>query len=396
MLEHPVISDQEKLALWQAHAEGRGARVPVMIGTNARVVHPLPQWNPDGYTFEDCHDDPEAHLKIELQHALYRRQVIGKHSDQPHELPDVWEVPLYFYNIYEAAPFGATVYFPSGQVPTTEPPPFADDDLRNEVFNVDIKHPLDTPYWKGRLRMWREMVKLAADTTFEGRAVKIIPIGNMGTDGPVTAGCNLRGTNFLMDLLTEPEYAQKLMAFVIDALSYRRRALMEEFDGNILRNPNYMLADDSCAMLGLEQWRTLVKPHHKRLYRMLETDGFGATNPLARRGMHMCGNASHLFPALHEELNVTLFDTGFPIDHGAMRRKLGPDVLIQGGPQVQVLLNGSPEQVFERTREILQSGVMEGGYFTLREGNNLPPLVPQENLAAMYAAALEYGNYDQA
>ena len=59
-----------------------------------------------------------------------------------------------------------------------------------------------------------------------------------------------------------------------------------------------------------------------------------------------------------------------------------------------LLLGGTAEDVFERTRQILTSGVMAGGRFVLREGNNLPPGCPEENLAAMYRCCLEHGNYE--
>jgi hypothetical protein len=36
---------------------------------------------------------------------------------------------------------------------------------------------------------------------------------------------------------------------------------------------------------------------------------------------------------------------------------------------------------------------MAGGKFILKEGNNLPPCVPEANLAAMYQCCLDHGNY---
>jgi uroporphyrinogen-III decarboxylase len=42
-------------------------------------------------------------------------------------------------------------------------------------------------------------------------------------------------------------------------------------------------------------------------------------------------------------------------------------------------------------RRILQSGVLEGGRFLLREGNNLAPGTPLENTEAMYYAGREFG-----
>jgi uroporphyrinogen-III decarboxylase len=109
--------------------------------------------------------------------------------------------------------------------------------------------------------------------------------------------------------------------------------------------------------------------------------------------MHLCGNSSHLFGMIRRELNVTAFDTGFPVDHGKIRRELGPEVEIAGGPPVDLLMNGTPDEVYQRTKAILLSGVKEGGRFTLREGNNLPPSTPMSNLAAMYQAALDHGHY---
>ncbi|HQI75774.1 MAG TPA: uroporphyrinogen decarboxylase family protein, partial [Candidatus Latescibacteria bacterium] len=44
-------------------------------------------------------------------------------------------------------------------------------------------------------------------------------------------------------------------------------------------------------------------------------------------------------------------------------------------------------------KRILGSGIMEGGRFVLREGNNLAPGVPMENLRAMWDAVHEFGTY---
>ena len=67
---------------------------------------------------------------------------------------------------------------------------------------------------------------------------------------------------------------------------------------------------------------------------------------------------------------------------------------IYGGPHIEVLRLGTPETVKAEARRILQSGIMRGRKFVLREGNNLPPMVPMANLYAMYEAAKEYGRYE--
>ena len=90
---------------------------------------------------------------------------------------------------------------------------------------------------------------------------------------------------------------------------------------------------------------------------------------------------------------MTSFDTGFPVDFGALRQVLGPAVEIMGGPTVMTLKEGDPEACAGEARRILESGVMKGGRFILREANNLPPCVPLANLEAVYQACRAYGGY---
>jgi uroporphyrinogen-III decarboxylase len=132
-------------------------------------------------------------------------------------------------------------------------------------------------------------------------------------------------------------------------------------------------------------YRRQVLPWHRKWYALWSQKGPHA--------IHLCGDATRHFPTIHQELNVFSFDTGFPVDHGHLRAALGEDVEILGGPEVSLLLSGSAEQVYRRTRDILNSGVMRGGRFVLREGNNLPPRCPEENLSAMYRCCLEHGQH---
>ncbi len=378
-----LISDADKTQLWNAYRARRPTRVPMGLYTNARVVINNPAWNPDGVTFEDCFRDPLTHLRVQLQHELFRRTVIGRYSDLPTELPDVWVVGQFEYNVYEAAQLGAPIRFPDGQVPVTEPP-YAGDDLKHAIFDADIEHPLQSTYWSSRLAFWREIDALAKDYRFEGRPVRLAPLAQLGTDGPVTVASNLRGGDFLLDLAIDPDYADRLMAFLCAAVVHRRAAFKGLW-GDRIQFPAPGIADDSCALISVEMYRRQVMPHHRRL---LDQMGEGP------RGIHMCGHATHLFPTLRDELDIASFDTGFPVDHGKLRRQLGPDVEIVGGPEVDLLLAGAPDAVYQRTRDILLSGVKAGGRFILREGNNLPPNIPEANLEAMYEACQEHGGHN--
>ena len=88
-----------------------------------------------------------------------------------------------------------------------------------------------------------------------------------------------------------------------------------------------------------------------------------------------------------DELGVNEFEVGFLIDFGKIRQQLGPEVTIHVGPNIMLLKDGTPQEVAQETKRILNSGVLEGGRFVLREGNNLAPFTPFANLDAMYQQA---------
>lgn len=384
-MPHTPVTDQDKKKIWDAYRTRKPVRVPMILWTNARVVHALPEWNVWGYSFEDAYHDPLAHVRMQLQHQLFVRRVLNRYTDGPTELPAKWVIGQDVYNVFEAASLGATVNFPDGQVPCTSPM-FGDDATKHDVFKIDIEHPLESAWVKQRLAFWHEMDRVCKGMTFEGKPVELSPWALMGSDGPVTGACNVRGGSFMLDLLEDPEYADRLLTFLTDAVIHRRNAFKQYWGDRVDRAVRWM-ADDSCAMLSVPMYEERVAPHHKRLY------DDGTTRPGEDRFMHLCGNATHLFPSIQRLLHVTIFDTGFPVDHGKIRQELGPDVEIQGGPEVKVIMEGTPNDIYERARSILTSGVKAGGRFLLREGNNLPPLAPLDNLEAMYRACLDHGGY---
>ncbi len=374
--------EAEKRAVWDAYFAGRTTRVPVRWNTNPRVVILDPSWNPEGTTFEEAAADPRVHVEIALRHELYRRRVLGRWSDLPRELPEVWEINLWTYNVYEAASLGAELIFLDGQVPDTRPLPGGFDLC--ELCEIDVDHPLELPFIRDGLVFWKEMERVCEGLRFEGRPVKLVPWDIGFSDGPLTVACNLRGEAILADLVGEPEAATELLAFITRAAIQRRRAF-QEYWGDRLPAGNG-LADDSIALISPGTYREMVLPHHRDYYEA-GPDGIVRT-------MHLCGDATRHFRTIHEELGVDIFDTGYPVDHGWLRGELGEQVELYGGPEVALLLNGTPEEVHQRARSILESGVKRGGRFVLQEGNNLPPRVPEANLEAAYRACLEHGWID--
>jgi hypothetical protein len=377
----------EQAAVWQAFHEGRPTRVPMVLGINPRYTMWRPEANPRGIEFEPYTLDPDLMFERQLEHAYW----INHHlvSDREMGVPESgWNVYVDFQNTYEAAWLGCEVVFRPGEVPDTVPR-YRDDAGKWTIFDCGIPDPIHDGGWMSRaFEYLAHMRERAEGYEFHGKPVYANGVPGGGTDGPLTVACNVRGaTEVLTDMLADPDYFHRLMDFITESIIVRIRAHRAHF-GQAVESTAWGYADDSVQLLSLDQYKQYVLPYHKRL-----VDTFGPEGP---NSIHLCGKVSHLLPFLKEALNITAFDTGFPIDLGQMRRILGPEVLLYGGPDVAFLSHATPEQVRERTREILQSGVMAGGRFVLREGNNLPPQVPPENVAAMYEACKAYGRYQGA
>ena len=54
---------------------------------------------------------------------------------------------------------------------------------------------------------------------------------------------------------------------------------------------------------------------------------------------------------------------------------------------------GTSESIEAATRNVCESGVMDGKKFTLIVANNLAPCTPVENLVTYYNAGKTYGRY---
>lgn len=374
------VSNEEKRAVWEAYRHRRPIRVPVLVATNPRVILLDPRLCPTGYDFERYFDDPSIMLDVQLRHALYRATVLHRFTDDPVGPPDVWKVGVDRQNVYEAAALGAPLVYRPGQVPDTEPVLQGAD--RERVFEVDIAHPLRNAFHARALSICRAMREQSRGLQFEGRPVKVRPYAPTGTDGPLTVATSLRGQGIYEDLIADTDYATRLLGFITEAAIHRVRGFRDYWGDQTLPAG---LADDSVQLISPTLYREMVLPHHRRFY-----DAFLPDGP---RSIHLCGDSARHFRLLRDALRITSFDTGFPVDFGRMRAELGPDVEILGGPPVSLLLHGSADQVYERSKEILLSGIKEGGRFVLREGNNLPPCTPGENLAAMYQACLDHGWY---
>jgi len=374
--------NQEVKEVWDRFNARCPIRVPIMFGFNTRYYILNREANPHGVSFKEYTENPDVMFDMQLTFAHWLRHNVLQDAELG--IPENgWQVNIDFQNFYEAAWLGCPIEYFADQVPDTVP--VLTDDKKNMLFDRGLPDPFSGLMEKN-LVYYEYFKKKAKDFTFYGKPVTTVVPAALGTDGPLTVAANLRGaTELFMDFYEDPDYVHQLLDYITEATIQRLKAWWK-LVGWAEKIDYWSFADDSIQNISVEMYRDFVMPYHRKLINTL-----GGKGPYR---IHLCGDASRHFLTLKNELNIWSFDTGFPIDLGEMRRVLGPEVRLEGGPDINLLLNGTPQQVRDEVKRILSSGVMEGGNFILREGNNMAPYTPLENIEAMYEAGKEWGRYE--
>lgn len=197
--------------------------------------------------------------------------------------------------------------------------------------------------------------------------------------------------NFLIALLTEPKFADRLMEQITDLYIESCNNYLDQV-GQYLHVFTYWddVNTQNGWMIAPELYRKLVKPKQRRLVEAIKKK----TN--AKLFFHGCGAASELIP--------DLIDVGFDIlnpvqvsaagmDTKKLKREFGKDIVFWGGIDTQhVLPFGNPQQVADEVKRRIDD-LAPGGGFVLAAVHNIQAFVPPENIVTAFDTAREYGKY---
>ena len=266
-------------------------------------------------------------LDFQLRAAKWRSEHIAPYCDDPIGMPpnrEAWLVRVDLQNFDEAAQLGAPVVFIRGQVPDTRP--VLAGDRKNALFDVGMPDPLYGGWYRRAhdiLQQWQE--RLRREPEYAGWPVRIDPFG-WWSGGPLTLAVALRGH----ELLTRPVRRPGVRADAAD-LSDRRHD-----------RPGRAHA----RFWGMARPARQPVVRRRRAADALREDGAASScsrsicrlkkemstcrTPIASRST-CAATRRGISGWLKEELGVNEFETGFPVDHGKIRRELGPDVLFTAG-----------------------------------------------------------------
>jgi uroporphyrinogen decarboxylase len=214
----------------------------------------------------------------------------------------------------------------------------------------------------------------------------------VASHGPFQTACDLRGTeSFLMDMATNPDFAQALLDKVTTAIESLLKLAMQAggtyFDMIELPGDDY--AGNTNLLISPTMFRKFIKPCLERLVKAVKEH-----KPETKVMLHSDGAIRKLIPDLIS-LGVDVIHPLEPLvatDIPAVKEMFGKQVTFLGGIDISHAMPGTREDVIAETKRRVSQLAAGGGYI-LAPSNHLQADVPVENVVALFETAREFGRY---
>ena len=143
-------------------------------------------------------------------------------------------------------------------------------------------------------------------------------------------------------------------------------------------------------LLGEALFRRFLVPHLNRLADLGHACGLNVM-------LHCCGGIRELIPAMIEA-GIDALHTVQPscrgMDLRLLKEAFGDNMVFNGAVDSHhVLINGTPDSVRMRTKEVLEIMKPNGGYVAGASHDTILAETPVENVVAMFDAIREFGEY---
>lgn len=258
----------------------------------------------------------------------------------------------------EAEAFGAKILIPEEEIPTVT------ERLVSDAASVEA---LQVPSLEaGRVPEYLKANRLAAEQI---------------TDRPVLAGCigpfSLAGrlydmSEIMVAIYIEPDVIMALLdkctAFLID---YCKALKATGVAGVVMAEP-------AAGLLSNEDHQMYATPYIKQIVDAVQDDDFTVI-------LHNCGNTGQCTGAMVES-GAAAMHFGNLVNIPQALKEVPEHILVMGNlDPVGIFKQATPEQVAAATTELLEKtrGVKN---FVISSGCDLPPAVPEANLAAFFGA----------
>jgi uroporphyrinogen decarboxylase len=162
---------------------------------------------------------------------------------------------------------------------------------------------------------------------------------------------------------------------------YYERALAYDIVGACISNDDW--GHKTQTMFSPRDMRKFVFPWHKRIVETIHA----ANRPVI---LHSCGHFQRIINDVIDDMQYdgrhSYEDNIMPVEefYEGYHQRIG----VLGGIDLDFVCRSTPEEVYQRSRAMLERAATRGGY-ALGTGNSIPDYVPDSNYFAMIRAALE-------
>lgn len=202
----------------------------------------------------------------------------------------------------------------------------------------------------------------------------------------------LRGfENFLIDLYSNPKFAEKLIQKVTDIITeinvYYLKPIGKYLDW-IEFTSDYGMQDR--PFLSSEKFRQFFLKPNKELFETVKK-----LAPNAKIFLHSCGSVKELIPDFIE-MGVNILNSLQPrardMNSFELKKEFGKDLIFHGGVDIQGGIIGSLEEAIEESKTRIKAFAPGGGYI-FGPSNHFLEDTPTENFFAIYKIARKFGKY---
>jgi uroporphyrinogen-III decarboxylase len=349
-------------------------RVPVIPAIAHRFL--VPQV---GTKFRDYYADPETMLRTQI---LAQKWLLENIRTDAYSITGPWVGAWTdFQNNFEAGSLGCEVVFPEGDIPWVGPGWVKTEADLRRLEAIDFIH---SGLNARQIAYRNAMIEIADRYPVRFKGGPVFYPGTQASlthtsDGPFGVAGDLMGkTEIFLAVAERPDFVRELLRIVTDKLIAYLDFCWEE---EKLPTPrDFAWTDDLAVSLSAYSYREIVLPFEKKL--RFHFDG--------RVSLHMCGRSDHLLEVFAGDLRIDEYQGfGYEVDLKRIARVMGGRVVLLGNVNPMLIRSGTPAQVREATRRVIEALAPLRG-FIVQDGNNIPPGSPIGNINAMMEAAEMY------
>jgi uroporphyrinogen decarboxylase len=352
-------------------------RVPVIPAIAHRFLVPKV-----GVSFKEYYSNPEIMLRTQL---LAQKWLMENIRTDAYSITGAWVGAWTdFQNTFEAGSLGCEIIFPDDDIPWVGKGWIKDDNDLKRLEEMDFIH---TGINAKQIEYREAMIAVAkkysvrfqdGDVFYPGEN----PALTHTSDGPFGIAGDLMGQTELFEAVRDrPDFVRELLSIITDKLI---QYLDYCWEVEHLSTPrDFAWTDDLAVSLSPEAYCDVVLPYEKKL--RFHFDGYLT--------LHMCGNTDHLLKIFRDELQIHEYQGfGYQVNLHHIASIMGGHVVLVGNVNPMLIYSGTPEQVRDATRRVIEILAPCRGLI-IQDGSNIPPNSPLENINAMMEAAERYGRY---